>query len=135
LPGDRDSANVGITEFCGPINLGQNHIDKILDLWAEEGKNRERVGEFIMRVGLGNFIEAIGLVKSIIQDLQTNLVSDEEIETAKNSIINSFVFRFEQKSQVQFRLHNLCHIFGIKNLGPMPAPKKRRNSDSARQKI
>lgn len=36
-------------------------IDKILDLWGEEGKNRERVGEFIMRVGLGNFLEAIGL--------------------------------------------------------------------------
>jgi sulfite reductase alpha subunit len=35
--------------------------DKILDVWAEEGKNRERVGEFIQRVGLGNFLEAIGL--------------------------------------------------------------------------
>jgi sulfite reductase alpha subunit len=35
--------------------------DKILDLWGEEGKNRERVGEFIQRVGLGNFLEAIGL--------------------------------------------------------------------------
>jgi sulfite reductase alpha subunit len=35
--------------------------DKILDLWAEEGKNRERIGEFIQRVGLGNFLEAIGL--------------------------------------------------------------------------
>jgi dissimilatory sulfite reductase alpha subunit len=34
---------------------------KILDLWAEEGKSRERVGEFIQRVGLGNFLEAIGL--------------------------------------------------------------------------
>ncbi|HTU03669.1 MAG TPA: dissimilatory-type sulfite reductase subunit alpha [Candidatus Sulfotelmatobacter sp.] len=35
--------------------------DKIQDLWAEEGKNRERVGEFIQRVGLGNFLEAIGV--------------------------------------------------------------------------
>ncbi len=35
--------------------------DKILDVWGEEGKNRERVGEFIQRVGLGNFLEAIGL--------------------------------------------------------------------------
>jgi sulfite reductase alpha subunit len=34
---------------------------KILDLWAEEGKSRERIGEFIQRVGLGNFLEAIGL--------------------------------------------------------------------------
>ena len=36
-------------------------LDKILDIWAEEGKNRERIGEFIQRVGLGNFLEAIGL--------------------------------------------------------------------------
>jgi sulfite reductase alpha subunit len=36
-------------------------IGKIIELWADEGKNRERVGEFIQRVGLGNFLEAIGL--------------------------------------------------------------------------
>jgi sulfite reductase alpha subunit len=35
--------------------------DRILDFWAEEGKNRERVGELIQRVGLGNFVEAVGL--------------------------------------------------------------------------
>ena len=36
-------------------------MDRILDFWAEEGKNRERVGELMQRVGLGNFCEAIGL--------------------------------------------------------------------------
>jgi sulfite reductase alpha subunit len=36
-------------------------IDAIWDVWAEEGKNRERVGEFIQRVGMGNFLDAIGL--------------------------------------------------------------------------
>ncbi len=36
-------------------------IDNMFDLWCEEGKNRERIGEFIQRVGLGNFIEAVGL--------------------------------------------------------------------------
>ncbi len=36
-------------------------VDAIHDIWAEEGKNRERVGEFIQRVGLGNFLEAIGV--------------------------------------------------------------------------
>ncbi|MFH1685921.1 MAG: dissimilatory-type sulfite reductase subunit alpha [bacterium] len=35
--------------------------DAIWDLWSEEGKARERVGEFIQRVGLGNFLDAIGL--------------------------------------------------------------------------
>jgi sulfite reductase alpha subunit len=36
-------------------------IEAIWDLWAEHGKNRERVGEFIQRIGLGNFLEQIGL--------------------------------------------------------------------------
>jgi len=35
--------------------------EAIWDLWGEHGKNRERVGEFIQRVGLGNFLEEIGL--------------------------------------------------------------------------
>jgi len=36
-------------------------IERIWDVWCEEGKNRERVGEFIQRVGLGNFLDAIEL--------------------------------------------------------------------------
>jgi sulfite reductase alpha subunit len=36
-------------------------IESIWDIWCEEGKNRERVGEFIQRVGMGNFLEQIGL--------------------------------------------------------------------------
>jgi sulfite reductase alpha subunit len=36
-------------------------IEDMWDLWCEEGKNRERIGEFIQRVGLGNFLEAVGL--------------------------------------------------------------------------
>jgi sulfite reductase alpha subunit len=36
-------------------------ISRIWDLWSENGKNRERVGEFIQRMGLGNFLEQIGL--------------------------------------------------------------------------
>ena len=36
-------------------------VEQIWDIWCEEGKNRERIGEFIQRVGLGNFLEAIGV--------------------------------------------------------------------------
>jgi sulfite reductase alpha subunit len=35
--------------------------EKIWDFWGEHGKNRERVGELIQRIGLGNFLEAIEL--------------------------------------------------------------------------
>ena len=36
-------------------------VEKMWDLWCEEGKNRERIGEFVQRVGLGNFLEAIDM--------------------------------------------------------------------------
>jgi len=42
-----------------PYSQIKDTVDKIWDVWGEEGKNRERVGEFIQRVGLGNFLDAI----------------------------------------------------------------------------
>ncbi|MFZ5979084.1 MAG: dissimilatory-type sulfite reductase subunit alpha [Candidatus Zixiibacteriota bacterium] len=42
-----------------PYSQIKDTVDKIWDVWCEDGKNRERVGEFIQRVGLGNFLEAI----------------------------------------------------------------------------
>jgi sulfite reductase alpha subunit len=36
-------------------------IGAMWELWSEHGKNRERIGEFIQRVGLGSFLEQIGL--------------------------------------------------------------------------
>jgi sulfite reductase alpha subunit len=36
-------------------------FEEIWDLWGEHGKNRERVGEFMQRIGLGNFLEQVGL--------------------------------------------------------------------------
>jgi zinc protease len=46
------------------------------------------------------FVEALEVIKGIIKDMQSNPVTDEEIATAKNSLVNSFVFRFEQKGQI-----------------------------------
>ncbi len=34
-------------------------LERIWEVWGEHGKNRERVGEFMQRVGLGNFLEEI----------------------------------------------------------------------------
>ena len=44
-----------------PYQEVKDLIESIWDIWCEEGKNRERVGEFIQRVGMGNFLEAIGI--------------------------------------------------------------------------
>jgi len=44
-----------------PYSELKDLIERIWDFWNEHGKNRERVGELIQRVGLGNFLEAIGV--------------------------------------------------------------------------
>jgi sulfite reductase alpha subunit len=36
-------------------------IEKIWDFWGEYGKNRERIGELIQRVSIGQFLDAIGV--------------------------------------------------------------------------
>jgi sulfite reductase alpha subunit len=49
-------------------------VHAIWELWSENGKNRERIGEFIQRIGLGNFLEQIGLepVSEMISHPRTN---------------------------------------------------------------
>jgi len=49
-------------------------VHAMWELWAENGKNRERIGEFIQRIGLGNFLEQIGLepVPEMISQPRTN---------------------------------------------------------------
>ncbi len=58
--------------------------EAIWDVWGEYGKNRERVGEFIQRIGLGNFLDAIGLdpVPEMIAHPRTNpyIFFEEELE-------------------------------------------------------
>ncbi len=39
----------------------QELVKRIWEFWGEYGKNRERVGELIQRVGMANFLDAIGL--------------------------------------------------------------------------
>ena len=53
------SVLVPFIKLVPPYDDLKELIEKIWDIWGEEGKNRERVGEFIQRVGLGNFLEAI----------------------------------------------------------------------------
>jgi sulfite reductase alpha subunit len=36
-------------------------ISRIWEFWDEHGENRERIGEMIVRIGKGNFIEEVGL--------------------------------------------------------------------------
>jgi len=52
-------------------------------------------------------VEAVSLVKSLLKDMQTAPVTDEELDLARKYLINSFVFRFESKEQVAARFMEL----------------------------
>jgi sulfite reductase alpha subunit len=52
---------VPFLEMKPPFDDLKELAEAIWEFWGEHGKNRERVGEFIQRVGLGTFLEQIGL--------------------------------------------------------------------------
>jgi sulfite reductase alpha subunit len=53
------SVLVPFTKLEPPYEELKDLIERIWDFWSEHGKNRERVGELMQRMGLGNFLEAI----------------------------------------------------------------------------
>jgi len=53
-------------------------------------------------------VQVVNLVRKIVDDLRSTRVSDDELESAKNSLINSFIFAFENTHAVvtqKMRLH------------------------------
>ncbi len=50
---------VPFVEIKPPYTELKELIEKIWEFWDEHGKNRERIGELVLRVGMGNFLEAI----------------------------------------------------------------------------
>ena len=55
------SVLVPFMKMEAPYDEIKDLAERIWDFWGEHGKNRERVGELMQRVGLGNFLEEIGL--------------------------------------------------------------------------
>jgi sulfite reductase alpha subunit len=75
---------VPFLEMKPPYSDLKELTEAIWELWSEHGKNRERVGEFIQRIGLGNFLDQIGLdpVPEMIAHPRTNpyIFFEEELE-------------------------------------------------------
>ncbi len=57
-----------------PYTEIKNLIEKIFEFWMEEGKNRERVGETMKRLGLAKFLEVLELKPDprMVQEPRTN---------------------------------------------------------------
>ncbi len=52
-------------------------------------------------------VRTISLMRKIIEDIRSSAVSDQELETAKNHIINSFIFGFTTPSSIAGQLARL----------------------------
>jgi sulfite reductase alpha subunit len=78
------SVFIPFLEMKAPYEDLKELTEAIWEVWAEHGKNRERVGEFIQRVGLGNFLDEIGLepAPEMIAHPRTNpyIFFEEELE-------------------------------------------------------
>jgi len=83
------SVFVPFLEMTPPYDDLKELVAAIWDFWGEHGKNRERVGEFIQRIGLGKFLEQIGLepVPEMVSHPRANpyIFFDEEIVTGSQA--------------------------------------------------
>jgi sulfite reductase alpha subunit len=55
------SVIVPFMKMEAPYTELKDLVEKMWEVWGDNGKNRERIGEFIQRVGLGNFLEEMEL--------------------------------------------------------------------------
>jgi len=53
------SVMVPFIKMDPPYEELKDLVERMWDFWGENGKNRERIGELMQRVGLGNFLEEI----------------------------------------------------------------------------
>ncbi|WP_022854200.1 dissimilatory-type sulfite reductase subunit alpha [Thermodesulfatator atlanticus] len=70
-------------------------IENVWMFWMEEGKNRERLGELIQRVGLANFVETVKLkhVPQMVKEPRSNpyvFWKEEEVEGGWKRDIKEF---------------------------------------------
>ena len=68
------SVVVPFIKMEAPYTEFKELIAKIWEVWDEHGESRERIGEMIVRIGKGNFIEEVGLepVPSMIKEPRSN---------------------------------------------------------------
>lgn len=66
---------------------------------VSEGRDRGQfaVGSTLRAESIG---ESLSLIEDIIKSMQADLIKDEEMEEAKNYMVNSFIFTFESKASI-----------------------------------
>ncbi|VAX24291.1 peptidase, M16 family [hydrothermal vent metagenome] len=71
-------------------------------VWAYTSGGRRELGRFMAgaETKASSTGQVIGLIKSEIERIRTEPVTDEELKMAKDSIINSFIFVFDRPAKI-----------------------------------
>lgn len=69
---------------------------------VNEGRDRGpfSIGSTLRAESIG---ESLSLIEDIIKSMQADLIKDDEMEEAKNYMINSFIFTFESKTSILYQ--------------------------------
>jgi len=64
-------------------------IEALWEVWDEDGKNKERIGEFMERMGKGEFVEAVG---AQLEDGDCEIKMTSQIEMINHPRENPYIF-------------------------------------------
>jgi len=64
-------------------------IEALWEVWDEDGKNKERIGEFMERMGKGEFVEAVG---EQLADGECGIEMTSQIDMINHPRENPYIF-------------------------------------------
>ncbi|MCP4757161.1 MAG: dissimilatory-type sulfite reductase subunit alpha [Proteobacteria bacterium] len=72
-------------------------IEALWEVWDEDGKNKERIGEFMERMGKGEFVEAVG---GILKDNDSEVELTSAVDMILHPRENPYIFYDEYLEEV-----------------------------------
>jgi len=71
-----------------PFDNLKELIEAFWEVWDEDGKNKERIGEFMERMGKGEFVEAVGaILKEKDSEVELSSIPEHIIHPRDNPYI------------------------------------------------
>jgi sulfite reductase alpha subunit len=83
------SVIVPFIELEEPFDNLKEVIEALWEVWDEDGKNKERIGEFMERMGKGEFVEAVG---AVLADNDAEVSMTSAIEMVNHPRENPYIF-------------------------------------------
>jgi sulfite reductase alpha subunit len=92
------SVIIPFMELEEPFDNLKELIEAFWEVWDEDGKNKERIGEFMERMGKGEFVEAVG---NILKDNDSEVELSSMIEHINYPRENPYIFYDEYLEETE----------------------------------